>query len=111
MTQSNEEIQLLSFNIILHAGNARSAAMEAIYFAKEFKFEEARSKIAEADEEFVEAHKMQTKLLQEEASGNQIQIPIILVHSQDHLMTAMTVKDLANEMIEIYERIQKLEEK
>ena len=42
------------------------------------------------------------KLLQEEASGNEQSINIILVHSQDHLMTAMTVRDLAIEIIEIY---------
>lgn len=111
MSQTNEEIQLLSFNIILHAGNARSSSMEAIWLAKEYKFEEAREKIAEADQEFVEAHKVQTKLLQEEASGNQIQVSVILVHSQDHLMTAMTVKELGNEMIDMYERMEKLEGK
>lgn len=107
----NEEIQMLSFNIILHAGNARSSSMEAIWLAKEYKFEEARQKIEEADAEFVEAHKVQTGLLQQEASGEPITVPVILVHSQDHLMTAMTVKELANEMIDMYERMEKLEGK
>lgn len=111
LVQSAEEIQLLSFNIILHAGNARSSSMEAIWLAKENKFAEAREKIAEADKEFVEAHKTQTKLLQDEASGNRIEVSVILVHSQDHLMTAMTMKELANEMIDMYERMQKMEEK
>lgn len=111
MTESTEEINMLSFNIILHAGNARSFAMEAIFLAKEAEFAEARQKIEEADKEFVEAHKVQTKLLQQEASGEPVNVSVILVHSQDHLMNAMTVKELANEMIEMYERITKLEEK
>ena len=98
---ASEELQMLSFMIILHAGNARSFAMEAISLAKEYQFEEARSKIEEADKEFNEAHHVQTKLLQEEASGNKNEVTVILVHAQDHLMTAMTVKDLANEMIDI----------
>ncbi|WP_211772932.1 PTS lactose/cellobiose transporter subunit IIA [Lentibacillus halodurans] len=105
-----ENMQMLSFNIILHAGNARSNAMEAIKLAKEFKFDEARNKISEADNEFTEAHHIQTELLQDEAEGKQHEVNVILVHAQDHLMTAMTVKDLANEMIEIYERIERLED-
>lgn len=108
---TTEELQMLSFTIILHAGNARSFAMEAISLAKEYQFEEARSKIEEADKEFNEAHHVQTKLLQEEASGNKNEVTVILVHAQDHLMTAMTVKDLANEMIDMYEKMQKIEER
>lgn len=111
MSQSTEDINMLSFNIILHAGNARSFAMEAIWLAKDNKCAEARQKIEAADEEFVLAHKVQTKLLQQEASGEPVNVSVILVHSQDHLMTAMTLKELANEMIDMYERIAKLEEK
>lgn len=111
MSQTLEEIQQLSFMIILHAGNARSSAMEALSLAKQFDFEGARAKIEEADKEFLLAHKEQTTLLQKEASGERTEFSVILIHAQDHLMTAMTVKDLANEMIEMYERIEKLEEK
>lgn len=109
MTETIEEIQMLSFTIILHAGNARSDAMEAIGLAKEYKFTEARSKIENADKEFAEAHHVQTKLLQDEANGKKNEITVILIHAQDHLMTAMTVKDLANEMIDMYEKMQTLE--
>jgi PTS system cellobiose-specific IIA component len=51
--------------------------------------------LEEADKELNQAHKFQTKLIQGEASGDTYDIPVILVHTQDHLMTAMTVKDLA----------------
>ncbi|WP_246570003.1 PTS lactose/cellobiose transporter subunit IIA [Lentibacillus saliphilus] len=105
-----KDIQMLSFTIILHAGNARSSAMEAIHCAKEYKFAEARGKIEEAEAEFTKAHHEQTKLLTEEAEGNNHQVGVILVHAQDHLMTAMTVKDLAVEMISMYEKMQQLEE-
>ncbi|MYL58009.1 PTS cellobiose transporter subunit IIA [Virgibacillus halodenitrificans] len=108
--QTTEEIQMLSFTIILHAGNARSHAMEAISLAKTYQFDEARSKIEEAEKEFTEAHHQQTKLLQDEANGQANEVTVILVHAQDHLMTAMTVKDLANEMIDMYEKMQSMEE-
>lgn len=108
MAQSTEEIQMLSFKIILHAGNARSLAMEAIYLAKSYQFKVARKKIEEADEQFAIAHKEQTNLLQAEASGEKNEITVILIHAQDHLMTAMTVKDLAIEMIDMYEKIEQV---
>ncbi|WP_106496106.1 PTS lactose/cellobiose transporter subunit IIA [Lentibacillus sp. Marseille-P4043] len=108
--ETTEEMQMLAFTIILHAGNARSNAMEAISLAKAYNFIEARSKIEEADKEFAEAHHEQTKLLQDEASGEKNDVSVILVHAQDHLMTAMTVKDLAIEMIDMYERMQRLED-
>jgi len=111
MTDTSQGMQLLSFNIILHAGNARSYAMEAIQNAKEYNFTEAHDKIELADEEFTKAHHEQTKLLQEEADGNKHDVTVLLVHAQDHLMTAMTVKDLANEMIDMYEKMEKVEGK
>ncbi|GIO28301.1 PTS lactose/cellobiose transporter subunit IIA [Ornithinibacillus bavariensis] len=109
--QSLEDIQTLSFQIILHAGNARSCAMEAISYAKDYNFSAARGKIEEAEQEFVQAHHVQTDLLQNEANGKKNEVTVILVHAQDHLMTALTVKELANEMITMYERIQQLEGK
>lgn len=81
MTKLTEELQQIAFHIILYAGNARSYAMEAIQLSKEGKFAEAREKIEIAEKEFVKAHKSQTELLQEEASGKSHQLPIILVHA------------------------------
>jgi len=92
----------IAFQIILFAGNGRSCAMEAIQEAKEGNFEQADQLLAESSAELGKAHGFQTKLLQEEASGNGNSVNVILVHSQDHLMTAMTVRDLAVEIIEIY---------
>lgn len=111
MLTQNDEMQQLSFKIILHAGNARSSAMEGINLAKENKFGLAREKIEEANEAFSKAHKEQTLLLQKEANGEENPLSVILIHAQDHLMTAMTVKDLANEMIDLYEKMNQLEEK
>lgn len=97
---TKEELYNLSFQLILHSGNARSLAMEAIYAAKEKNFSSAFEKLSEADSEFVEAHRFQTQLIQAEAAGEQLDLPIILVHAQDHLMTALTLKDLAKEIVE-----------
>jgi cellobiose PTS system EIIA component len=97
-----DNITEIAFQIILYAGNGRSSAMEAIQEAKEGNFDEADRKLVEAGEELTKAHGFQTKLLQDEASGEGANVNIILIHSQDHLMNAMTVRDLATEIIEIY---------
>ncbi|WP_252316110.1 PTS lactose/cellobiose transporter subunit IIA [Sinobaca sp. H24] len=97
-----EQITEVAFQIILYAGNGKSSAMEAIQEAKEANFEEADRLIVEAGEELGKAHKYQTKLLQQEASGETSPVNVMLIHSQDHLMTSMTVRDLAVEIIEIY---------
>nr|WP_205835853.1 PTS lactose/cellobiose transporter subunit IIA [Niallia circulans] len=89
--------------MILHSGNARSFAMEAIQDAKKKDFHAAKKKITESDTELSEAHKIQTKLLHLEAGGDKFTIPVILIHAQDHLMTAITLKELALEIIELRE--------
>ncbi|WP_203248889.1 PTS lactose/cellobiose transporter subunit IIA [Sporosarcina beigongshangi] len=97
-----DKITEIAFQIILNAGNGKSSSMEAIQAAKEKNFAEADRLIEEAGEELGKAHSYQTKLLQKEASGEENPITVMLIHSQDHLMTAMTVRDLAIEIVEIY---------
>ncbi|WP_456064396.1 PTS lactose/cellobiose transporter subunit IIA [Clostridium prolinivorans] len=92
----------IAFELILYAGNGRSNAMEAIQEAKKGNIEKAEELIKEASIELGKAHEFQTKLIQSEANGESNPINILLVHAQDHLMTAMTVRDLAAEIVEIY---------
>jgi len=98
----NTALTEIAFKIILFAGNGKSCAMEAIQEAKEGRFERADQLIKEANEELGKAHEYQTKLLQQEAQGQGPGINIMLIHSQDHLMTAMTTRDLAVEIIDLY---------
>ena len=53
----------------------------------------------------MEAHHAQTDLLQKYASGTEVKIEIIMVHAQDHLMTTMNLKEVAVEMITLYQRV------
>lgn len=96
-----------AFQLILHAGNAKSSLMEGMYLAREDKFDEARAKLAEAKEELSQAHSSQTKLIQTEASGEKFDISILLIHAQDHLMNAMTMKELVEEIIILHEKCSK----
>ncbi|KAF1297278.1 PTS mannose transporter subunit IIA [Enterococcus sp. JM4C] len=91
--------------LIMYGGNAKSDAMEAIAAAKEGKFDEADQKIADAEASLVEAHHSQTGLLTQEAQGNHMEVTLLTVHSQDHLMTAIAFTDLAKEIIALYRRL------
>lgn len=92
--------------LIMYGGNAKSDAMEAIAAAKAGDFELANQKIAAAEASLVEAHHAQTGMLTQEAQGNHVQVTLLTVHSQDHLMTAIAFKDLAIEIIELHRRLE-----
>lgn len=104
---NKDELYNYAFQLILHAGNAKSLAMEAIFTAKKNNFDEAEVKLTEADFEFNEAHRIQTDLIQQEAGGSEFNLPLIMIHAQDHLMTSLTLKDLSREIIELHKLIKK----
>jgi len=91
------------FSIISHAGNARSYCFESLKHAKNGNFEEARKCVTKAGEEILEAHHIQTEMIQQEVQGEKQEFSLLLVHAQDHLMNAMLTKDLVKEMISMYE--------
>ena len=99
------ELELIIMNLINHSGEARSYCMEAISYAKAGEVEKAKESIEEANNKLSEAHKSQTMLIQEEARGGETKISLLLIHAQDHLMNAITVRDMANEFVELYELI------
>ncbi|MCL1694993.1 MULTISPECIES: PTS lactose/cellobiose transporter subunit IIA [unclassified Lysinibacillus] len=91
--------------LIVHSGNTKSECMEAIQLAKKGQIQEAKEKIQLANDALIEAHHSQTALLSQEARGEKVEVSMLLIHAQDHLMNAITFRDLATEMIELYERI------
>ncbi|MDN7047695.1 PTS lactose/cellobiose transporter subunit IIA [Lactiplantibacillus plantarum] len=91
--------------LIVNGGNAKSSAFEAIKAAKEGDFETADAKLKEADNFLTEAHNSQTSMLTAEAQGEHTHVSLLLVHSQDHIMNAITFCDLAGEVVDVYRRL------
>jgi len=91
--------------LIVNGGNAKSSAFEAIKAAKENDFETADAKLKEADNFLTEAHNSQTSMLTAEANGDHTHVSLLLVHSQDHMMNAITFRDLAGEIVDLYRRL------
>lgn len=96
--------------LILYSGNAKSLAMEAIAAAKTHQAGLAQEKLNEANEAIIQAHKIQTQMLTKEAQGAHLLVDLLTVHSQDHLMTAISFIDLAQEIVFLYNRLCQVEE-
>lgn len=104
----NEEYEKTVTEIIATSGNARSCMIQAIWKAREATFDEVKKLMDQADKDINHAHIIQTGLLQNEVSGKPMPVTLLMVHAQDHLMTSITVKELATELIkEIQYRIEK----
>lgn len=59
----------------------------------------------EADKFLVDAHNSQTGMLTKEANGEHVPITLLMVHSQDHIMNAITFRDLAGEIVDLYKKL------
>lgn len=102
-TETNE---LVIMQLIMAGGNAKSAAMEAVRAAKAGTFDEADAKLKEADSFMVDAHNAQTAMLTKEAQGEHTEVSLLMVHAQDHIMNAITFRDLAGEIVDLYRRLE-----
>lgn len=96
------DVEESAMMLIVHSGDARSLAFGALAAAKEGDFEKADQLLAESQAKSLEAHHVQTELLAAEARGEDLKVGILLVHSQDHLMTSMLAQELIKEMVEMY---------
>lgn len=101
----------VAFELIAVAGDSKAESMAAINAAAEFNFEEAQEHLKVADERMVAAHEIQTEMLQNECRGQKANVNIILVHAQDHLTTAIIMRDQADIMLRLYRTIEQLSKK
>ncbi|MCL1995760.1 MAG: PTS lactose/cellobiose transporter subunit IIA [Defluviitaleaceae bacterium] len=97
--------------IIIHGGDARSSSIKAIRSARDGDFTKANALIEQARAAAQKAHEAQTEFIQAEARGKRTDVSLLMVHAQDHIMNALTVKDLAEEMIEEISMRYKLQQK
>lgn len=99
---NKEELQMLGFEIVAYAGDARSSLLSIIKEARDGKFDNVDTLMADAEENLNLAHKAQTKCLAAEADGQDLEIGFIFVHGQDHLMTTILLKELTENFVDLY---------
>lgn len=95
----DEAYERIVMEIVTDAGQARSCMLRAVNVARSGDFEQVEELVKQADDYLGRAHQVQTEILQKEIRGEHTPLTLIMVHAQDHLMTAITVKELASELI------------
>ena len=102
-----DNLELVSFQIISAVGVAKSSYIEAMKIAEKGDFDLAKAKIK--DQEFVKGHEAHAGLIQKEANGEKVVPNILLMHAEDQLMSAETIKMMALEIIKLNQRLYSLE--
>lgn len=93
------------FEIISHGGDARGYAYDALKEARMNNMKKAEEFLLKAQEELNLAHNTQTKLIQSELNGQSVKMSLLMVHAQDQLMTAISEKNLIEQMVEMFKII------
>lgn len=102
--EENDQLNQLSMNILVHAGNARDHLVQSLENLEEMNFEKAQSEVKAARKEVVIAHGLQTDTLQLEASGEQIRYSTLFCHAQDTLMTAQSEILIGEHLVRLFEK-------
>lgn len=108
---TKKEISMAGFALVAYAGDARTAALHALDAAEAGDFTTAEEKVKEAQNDINDAHNQQSKILSEEAGGENMDVTFIMVHGQDTLMTTMLLIDETKYLIRMLKRIKVLEDK
>ena len=107
-----EELQMTCFEIISYVGTAKSCYVNAVSKAKEGDFAAAADLIHQGDEAYGGGHDVHMKLLQADAAGEREPVaPLILLHAEDQMASAETVKLMAVNFIDTYRELHDLKEK
>lgn len=105
------DLETVVFEIITNSGLAKSLVYEAIKKSEQGKFDEIDDLLKEADEYLVKVHNVQTEFIQKEASGDKVEIGVLFVHAQDHLMSTLEIRNLSEALINANRRLYYLENK
>lgn len=102
-----------AMSIILNAGDARNACIEAMKAISENRFDEAREFMKTAKDKINLAHAAQTDAIQDECRGVYREYSLLFAHAQDTMMTIQSEIILVSNLMKTFEslntRIKKLE--
>ncbi|MGZ9869043.1 PTS lactose/cellobiose transporter subunit IIA [Priestia endophytica] len=101
---TKEDLQMVGFEIVAYAGDARSSLLTLLREVRAGNFENVEAGLTSADENLKLAHNAQTKILAEEAKGEDLDVGFIFIHGQDHLMTTLLLRELIQDFIELYRK-------
>lgn len=113
MSETSNKIDFpkVSMDIIVNAGEARNAAIDAMAYTMSDSQEKADEALKKAKESIKEAHRAQTEVMQTLAFSEynngecQESLPMLFIHAQDTIMTIMTEVNITEQMINMYRKL------
>lgn len=103
-----EELELQCCHLISAAGCARSDFLEAIQKASEADFEGADQLIASGNRRLGEGHKIHTVMLADDAAGDNRYGGLLVMHTEDQMMSVETFGIIAEQFIDLYKKLVKV---
>lgn len=96
------EFELICFQMIAGAGEARTNFIAALEEAKSGNFQNIDILMKKGDDAYIQGHHAHASLIQEEAKGNKTELSLLLMHAEDQLMNTETFRFLVMELIDSY---------
>jgi len=97
--------------LIVKSSKVTSLAMQSMKSALAGDISSARGLLDEARVKGVEAHNVQTEMIQQEIRGEGASPTLLSVHAQDHFMNSHLLLELADVFLHQIEEIEKLKKK
>lgn len=92
----------IAMQVISYGGMAKSAYMQALESIKTGDLEKGGVRIQEGDDHALRAHKIHAELLAREMEQGKPQVSLLMMHAEDQLMNAETIRILVIELRDIY---------
>ena len=89
---TKEDMEMVAMEIVAYAGEARTQFLQAMDAMADKNFDKA--------EELIKAG-YETDMITKEASGEDMELCFLMVHAQDHLMTAMLLGDMCKRFMKM----------
>ena len=103
-----EELQQAAFGIISIVGEAKIHYMNAIKLARSGEKEKAKEEITAGNQILAKAHHEHFDVIQKEAEGEKVEYSVLFMHAEDQLLTAEVFRDMAVELLAVYEELNQL---
>lgn len=97
------DLEEMALEIITNVGTARSMYVEAVEAAKAGNFEEAHNLVVEGEKIFVNGHHAHADLVNAKIGVEELQYMFLVMHAEDQLMSAETLKIVCDELIDMLE--------
>ena len=97
--------------LILKSSKSTQKVMESLQLAQGGDLSGAREVLELATQINIEAHNLQTSLIQAETRGESGEVSLLAIHAQDHFMNSHLLLELADVFLHQIEEIEKLKKK